>query len=188
MECNSDQKYFNPRPPRGGRPGAAFHSLDYIEISIHAPREGGDAPTTIWSSPSRYINPRPPRGGRPGITSIGQYAFRFQSTPPARGATWLGRLVGTPLAYFNPRPPRGGRLIVFVTVLLLPRISIHAPREGGDASLIAQVSVDYLFQSTPPARGATAAADKRRSARQHFNPRPPRGGRPDPYSPSPAGD
>ena len=35
------------------------------------------------------------------------------------------------------------------------RISIHAPREGGDGVLTSRVMRPTLFQSTPPARGAT---------------------------------
>ena len=45
-------------------------SLPYSNISIHAPREGGDAP-------SRNQRRRP---------------LTFQSTPPARGATKVSRL------------------------------------------------------------------------------------------------
>ena len=35
------------------------------------------------------------------------------------------------------------------------RISIHAPREGGDTTNSTTVPVRPIFQSTPPARGAT---------------------------------
>ena len=80
------------------------------------------------------------------------------------------------------------------------KISIHAPREGGDFT---QEEYDYLksrFQSTPPARGATPSSRRswdstlisihapreggdaggrgqRPRLLEHFNPRPPRGGR-----------
>ena len=56
-------------------------------------------------------------------------------------------------------------------------ISIHAPREGGDQK--AQCAQQYygIFQSTPPARGATFNDILLCSMAQHFNPRPPRGGR-----------
>ena len=56
----------------------------------------------------------------------------FQSTPPARGAT------ATVVPYFAAI-----------------RISIHAPREGGDPIQGPFFSFVELFQSTPPARGAT---------------------------------
>ena len=79
-------------------------------------------------------------------------------------------------------------------------ISIHAPREGGDNSLYGMMAQDPVFQSTPPARGATTTAASPRAFHRisihapreggdsgrtyksylgirHFNPRPPRGGR-----------
>ena len=34
-------------------------------------------------------------------------------------------------------------------------ISIHAPREGGDMDVDLDTVIQLLFQSTPPARGAT---------------------------------
>ena len=37
----------------------------------------------------------------------------------------------------------------------------------------------YEFQSTPPARGATRGVPHGERGEPHFNPRPPRGGRPD---------
>ena len=41
--CDMLQTYFNPRPPRGGRRGAGHVRQLDVPISIHAPREGGDA-------------------------------------------------------------------------------------------------------------------------------------------------
>ena len=35
--------YFNPRPPRGGRPLQTNFYGQAVYISIHAPREGGDS-------------------------------------------------------------------------------------------------------------------------------------------------
>ena len=58
--------YFNPRPPRGGRPKRLSARSCQKGISIHAPREGGA--TVSMVPPSRLI--------------------RFQSTPPARGGDY----------------------------------------------------------------------------------------------------
>ncbi len=88
------------------------------------------------------------------MSQVLQQHKRFQSTPPARGATIV------------TRPTKAGNLI-----------SIHAPREGGDSSAgVEQAGIfdfnprpprggrlsckvvncaEKLFQSTPPARGAT---------------------------------
>ena len=58
---------------------------------------------------------------------------KFQSTPPARGATLLTWRLDSIMTYFNPRPPRGGRLHMDPGDDTWKRISIHAPREGGDS-------------------------------------------------------
>ena len=57
-------KYFNPRPPRGGRPPVTLVTSFGLLISIHAPREGGDCIPCAACWRTRYFNPRPPRGGR----------------------------------------------------------------------------------------------------------------------------
>lgn len=51
------------------------------------------------------------------------------------------------------------------------------PREGGDLQLVMLSPLKTLFQSTPPARGATYKALEQAGHRTDFNPRPPRGGR-----------
>ena len=122
-------------------------------ISIHAPREGGD-----------------------NINASAPYtAGEFQSTPPARGATSAMASMSEP-PIFQSTPPRGGRRVGFAPVGGQLPISIHAPCEGGDmlprtgtelihisihtpargATVIsAELLARMLFQSTPPARGAT---------------------------------
>ena len=129
---------FNPRPPRGGRPGYQYEDLRLVVISIHAPREGGDFDGHHHRpSVQQDFNPRPPRGGRRSATTgLNKRKNTFQSTPPARGATGY--------QYEDLR------LVV---------ISIHAPREGGDAITLSIVFLILGFQSTPPARGATNIKD-----------------------------
>ena len=102
------------------------------------------------------FNPRPPRGGRPAqVQQYANDAYKFQSTPPARGATDGGswQLHQARISIHAPR--EGGDGLVAQLAIRIG-ISIHAPREGGDVSVPATVSVPPLFQSTPPARGATA--------------------------------
>ena len=62
---------FNPRPPRGGRQEHRRQITNGIGISIHAPREGGDAGGGLPAAGPRNFNPRPPRGGRPGHSVSG---------------------------------------------------------------------------------------------------------------------
>ena len=101
-------------------------------ISIHAPREGGDCRTRRGTSLMQYFNPRPPRGGRHEKNYDRLSPYVFQSTPPARGATSLCRVCAAWISNFNPRPPRGGRLFLASVHRAGAEISIHAPREGGD--------------------------------------------------------
>ena len=124
--------YFNPRPPRGGRQGAAPMRRPLFIISIHALREEGDVRCFIWYSFLQNFNPRPPRGGRHSICKLIRTELEFQSTPSARRATLHRGREGRQREDFNPRPPRGGR---------------RASRSMG--------KVAHIFQSTPSARRAT---------------------------------
>ena len=105
------------------------------DISIHAPREGGDSAHGLYLLPVCYFNPRPPRGGRLFCTRISADGVQFQSTPPARGAT-----------------------AVFNYDYGFQDISIHAPREGGDPSRPTFTGKPCTFQSTPPPRGGRRGA------------------------------
>ena len=100
--------YFNPRPPRGGRPPPITYIISLKYFNPRPPR-GGRLRSRYRNEPESDFNPRPPRGGR------------------LQPSFFLDRKRD-----FNPRPPRGGRLITapFPRSSLL--ISIHAPREGGD--------------------------------------------------------
>ena len=170
-----------------------------ISISIHAPREGGDGLCGQSSKVLQDFNPRPPRGGRRHATRTVEHHGHFNPRPPRGGRPRHVEIVRHRLQYFNPRPPRGGRLPellrgVFGRVHFNPR-----PPRGGRRFPVGWPCSSILFQSTPPARGATtdprqavtgmdisihapreggdgrAASQAWRSS--HFNPRPPRGGR-----------
>ena len=56
-------------------------------------------------------------------------------------------------------------------------ISIHALREEGDSGSAASKTTRKTFLSTPSARRATPPLPDRSCRREHFYPRPPRGGR-----------
>ena len=258
-------RYFNPRPPRGGRLRVAhlfpleysisihapreggdeyirwgydfidisIHapreggdcSVDYLlgltDISIHAPREGGDADAIFLlylEDPISIHAPReggdlgdghsdrhhpisihaPREGGDFPVAVSDDGCIPFQSTPPARGATKC-RNVYRLDSIISIHAPREGGDGGCAEVDILPLISIHAPREGGDTGeLLGERVIQYfnprpprggrlltrgdrafrrVFQSTPPARGATVVPLLIVVVQQHFNPRPPRGGR-----------
>ena len=101
---------------------------------------------------------------------------------------------------FNPRPPRGGRPYQHTRSTHTGQISIHALREEGDRRTAYALSPLSRFQSTPSARRATLPliilyhffSISIHALREegdyplfsppfvchNFNPRPPRGGRP----------
>ena len=193
-----DVPNFNPRPPCGGRLLQVLQELGQQDISIHAPRVGGDGggvPLYYWCE---NFNPRPPCGGRRYLPAI--------------------MFTGSRISIHAPRV--GGDSIIISHHCALA-ISIHAPRVGGDFSNSGRISRgthfnprppcggrltdtpfsshNNLFQSTPPVWGATNPFMTSRCTfsisihaprvggdlahwdlqgkHYYFNPRPPCGGR-----------
>ena len=143
---------FNPRAPRGARPGAHDASRGR-KISIHAPREGRDDSWLLISERQRDFNPRAPRGARLS----------------------LPRLAGL-RRDFNPRAPRGARLAILIFVAVAVLISIHAPREGRDLFHASDKPSHRNFNPRAP-RGARRLTRRNCWRIIHFNPRAPRGAR-----------
>ena len=214
---------FNPRPPRGGRlpagmtifavtefqstppaRGATFSRLRTTSIDgifqSTPPARGATTTARSISAKSWHFNPRPPRGGRLIANAVGRCEFHFNPRPPRGGRRFVAVNSNFAHADFNPRPPRGGRQCPCMSCSHLLNISIHAPREGGDSIYTALFPFSFLFQSTPPARGATtlilispapeqfqstppargatlAVTVRAWTCTHYFNPRPPRGGR-----------
>ena len=100
---------------------------------------------------------------------------------------------------FNPRPPRGGRRDHQREALTERKISIHAPREGGDTGWSGVASATGISIHAPreggdlwarqngmeiiisihaPREGGDDRGQSTLLRQEHFNPRPPRGGRP----------
>ncbi len=77
---------------------------------------------------------------------------------------------------FNPRPPCGGRRAGARQGARVGRISIHAPRVGGDSSHQSSAHSSRNFNPRPPCGGRRRSCAASRP-RHHFNPRPPCGGR-----------
>ena len=176
VAASSGARYFNPRPPCGGRQpntirdplGKVFQSTPPVwgatdvaqggvggsHISIHAPRVGGDLGVSITAGAARDFNPRPPCGGR----------------------HQHGRCSGQKSGHFNPRPPCGGRRNKGLH-WHFRRLFQSTPPVWGATDHSNGNSVRILFQSTPPVWGATAPSKTLRPFAVYFNPRPPCGGR-----------
>ena len=124
---------FQSTPPaRGATTNYHPHNKN-SEISIHAPREGGDL-DFLGTVLDFIISIHAPReGGDAGAARPRQKRKRFQSTPPARGATSISWVLSLILSFQSTPPARGATMFLRRG----PRyfmISIHAPREGGDGT------------------------------------------------------
>ena len=127
--------YFNPRSPHGERLARLADVVARRKISIHAPRTGSDIVDAV---PSAAYSP-------------------FQSTLPARGATQRGFAVLTEGESISIHAPRTGSDAYCTNApVKASDISIHAPRTGSDGAHTRPSRTSATFQSTLPARGATA--------------------------------
>ena len=183
--CPPSNRYFYPRPPRGGRL-ASFSDVSPITNFYPRPPRGGRLPAPEFPVQTRYFYPRPPRGGRRQIAE----SFGKEHN-------------------FYPRPPRGGRQQVLFERRQKELISIHALRKEGDEPVFCRYRRRQGFLSTPSARRATrqshyghcqheisihalrkegdpAGVNPTRKG-EHFYPRPPQGGRPAVRSPKGTG-
>ena len=146
----------------------------------HTPQRVRTVPPQLIPFRSIDFNPHTPRGVRPRRSSAGGAILPFQSTHPARGATVVsdGHLV--PARTFQSTHPARGATPHQSRRLLGPRhISIHTPARGVRLGPAAWRDAQYLFQSTHPARGATGLPVHQYRHTANFNPRTPRGVRPD---------
>ena len=129
-----------------------------VQISIHAPRAGGDPLGFALLAFVRIISIHAPRAGSdPHCSAIALAMPGFQSTLPVRGATHGVFVVFILSAVFQSTLPVRGATIFQCFPRSNTVISIHAPRAGSDG--ITAVCKYYLciFQSTLPVRGATEA-------------------------------
>ena len=179
----SSGRLFQPTYPVRGTTDYQLDDTPHYFISTHAPREGCDAraisrlvglrafqPThpargatrvhVLLVGGIRDFNPRTPRGVRRDYLQGGlKTQAGFQSTHPARGATRYHHLNLAGVRRFQSTHPARG-------ATRLDRRSSNSP---------------WPFQSTHPARGATAIKRQVALLWSYFNPRTPRGVRPQDY-------
>ena len=147
----------------------------------------------------RHFNPRSPHGERHCPTCDSEFPPKFQSTLPARGATrnrcatqpafrisihaprtgsdgfWHGFYCS--LQHFNPRSPHGERLVPSPCCQGADHFNPRSPHGERRVRLQVQIRHACPFQSTLPARGATAAVLSECHSPRNFNPRSPHGER-----------
>ena len=193
-----ERRYFNPRPPRGGRPKRIQEAEDELLFQSTSSARRTTMATISAISTSSNFNPRPPRGGRRGASSYGTKASAISIHVLREEDDWTSGGGPTPTWYFNPRPPRGGRLPLIYRFRYIPHISIHVLREEDDfrlpsAVLMGSISIHVLREEDDreadyPCRGCGISIHVLREEddlrlryspqeKRYFNPRPPRGGR-----------
>ena len=151
--CDQDER-FNPRPPRGGRLSFRWHAIQLPSFNPRPPRGGRRrdfSPAPIVSE----FQSTPPAWGATDCEGWGLPNKSFQSTPPAWGATFRLRPGKEEGQRFQSTPPAWGATLVRPPLAPPLKVSIHAPRVGGDALKACNPVPKALFQSTPPAWGAT---------------------------------
>ena len=102
---------------------------------------------------------------------------KFQSTLPARGATRPPIALCRPCVISIHAPRTGSDTRLACRSRHELSISIHAPRTGSDSAGGVMLLSDVAFQSTLPARGATASCWMPVTPSTNFNPRSPHGER-----------
>ena len=133
---NNGLKLFQSTPPARGATRRGTGQLQVLDISIHAPREGGDCGVLQRTHWLLYFNPRPREGGDMLLQPLLQPQNGISIHSPREGGDRSdGNGPVAPGGDFNPRPPRGGRPARAVKTTI-KAISIHAPREGGDGCLM----------------------------------------------------
>ena len=121
-----------------------------------------------------YFNPRTPCGVRPDAPQRRQPCPQFQSTHPVRGATRIRR-VAVVIPDISIHAPRAGCDSPAMRCPTGFLISIHAPRAGCDDYCNVSQYPTGRFQSTHPVRGATYSDASYQLNASDFNPRTPCG-------------
>ncbi len=147
-------KFQSTLPARGATTTAASTASSSL-ISIHAPRTGSDTPLSRLLGVVIYFNPRSPHGERRAPASgRGRRCSGISIHAPRTGSDRADEKCGN-RTEISIHAPRTGSDRTFMLYFFLPSISIHAPRTGSDGNGV-ELENDAIFQSTLPARGATA--------------------------------
>ena len=105
---------FQSTPPARGATIILLSYILIINVSIHAPRTGGDRAASMFMASIKGFNPRPPHGGRPNPPTLPSKYTDVSIHAPRTGGDVHLTLVFTSVHRFNPRPPHGGRPKSFI--------------------------------------------------------------------------
>ena len=161
-------KDFNPRSPHGEQQDKQQHISGTTAFQSTLPARGATLFALSSTLRCDNFNPRSPHGERPSSSS---QSFRIPSNFNPRSPHGERRIAWnskTARSYFNPRSPHGERLRrvrlpCAGRAYFNPR-SPHGERHG----VLGYSPIAFEFQSTLPARGATAASTVSTSVTRTF--------------------
>ena len=132
---SSERAFLSTLPARGATEHPGLRRL-WSAISIHAPREGSDACPWVLVASGSLISIHAPREGsdRPAGGPLVRRLYFYPRSP--RGERHKEGGDACQVKNFYPRSPRGERRKVINIYSWNDEISIHAPREGSDGTLV----------------------------------------------------
>ena len=102
------------------------------QVSIRAPRAGGDKQKAHLERIARSFNPRPPCGGRHAVERRGLADVRVSIRAPRAGGDAVWNITIPSGFMFQSAPPVRGATLTDDPRKHRPEVSIRAPRAGGD--------------------------------------------------------
>ena len=153
-------------PARGATRYHFFRRLSNV-ISIHAPRTGSDCTRWMPCPATAYFNPRSPHGERRDIITAGRDdACDFNPRSP-HGERRLYGSHARRLHHFNPRSPHGERHIQMFIGFARQRFQSTLPARGATARLWVQLSARSISIHAPRT-GSDQGASSRPSTSLSF--------------------
>ena len=143
--------------PRTGSDRLFCWDVVYHAISIHAPRTGSDNINQLVAD-NGTISIHAPRTGSDCCNHSITIIHKISIHAPRTGSDTKiirSRLCGT---HFNPRSPHGERHNFSSSVMYFPNFNPRSPHGERLAALLHALYI-FAFQSTLPARGATAQSN-----------------------------
>ena len=105
---------------------------------------------------SKKFQSTPPARGATVVVRLGSLSFRISIHAPREGGDSAGWTAAARRKNFNPRPPRGGRHAGYFLDRWKLVFQSTPPARGATLQDARDRAKTEEFQSTPPARGATA--------------------------------
>ena len=178
--CKKSRKNFNPRSPHGERRSRFLRGVRYKLfqstlpargaprrfllvgayaelISIHAPRTGSDSAGVRVRENNFYFNPRSPHGERRQPFQTQPTHQRISIHAPRTGSDTLNADNVLLEPHFNPRSPHGERRRRMCAERWKSNFNPRSPH-GERQGAVRGCCELKQFQSTLPARGATAGS------------------------------